>query len=57
MDGLTDEMSWQRWGQLKADGHRIIKGEPRFGAAELKLRLFTARSFGMEELFHREAWR
>lgn len=57
MAGLIDKMAWQSWGQLKADGHRIIKGKPHFGAAEVKLGLFTDRTFGMEELFHSEAWR
>lgn len=55
MAGLIDKMAWQRWGQLKADGHGIMKGKPPFGAAELTLGLFTDRSFGMEELFPSEA--
>lgn len=57
MAGLIDKMAWQSWGQLKADGHRIIKGKPHFGTAELKLGLFTHRTFGTEDLFPSEAWR
>lgn len=44
-------------GSIKGGWTQDHKRKESFGAAELKLGLFTDRSFGMEEFFHSEAWR